>query len=262
MFGLKRLRRRRWRDQPFPDAWRTVMEKNVPYYRLLDPAEQKELQGHVQVFLKEKRFEGIDGLKINDEIRVTIAAQACILLLNRETDYYPTLISILVYPHSYQVQNEKRRPDGTVEEREETRLGESWYRGEVVLSWTDVRRGSLRVSDGHNVVFHEFAHQLDSESGSNEGVPALPHFSMYPIWSEIFAREYDRLLDDLEHHRPTVLRSYGAESPAEFFAVATEAFFEKPLALRERHPDLYEQLQLYYQQDPARRFAETMQYDA
>jgi MtfA peptidase len=133
----------------------------------------------------------------------------------------------------------------------QARLGEAWARGPVVLSWDDVVRGAADVHDGHNVVLHEFAHQLDNESGDGDGAPRLPQRSMYVAWARVLGEEYAHLIDDVAHHRASVLDDYGATSPAEFFAVATECFFEKPTALKRRHPALYAQLQLFYQQDPA-----------
>jgi Mlc titration factor MtfA (ptsG expression regulator) len=253
MFRLKRERRKRVRRCPFPSEWLEILERNVAYYRLLTPDEQAELRGHIQVFLDEKRFEGCGGLEVTDEIRVTIAAQACILLLHRETDYYPRMQTILVYPHRYVADAKLRLPDGTVLEGVHTRLGESWYRGPVVLSWDDVCRGAADVHDGHNVVFHEFAHQLDSESGANEGAPVLPRRSMYLAWARVLGHEYEHLIDDLKHHRRTFIDAYGATSPTEFFAVVTEAFFEQPVQLKRRHPELYDQLATFYQQDPVAR---------
>jgi Mlc titration factor MtfA (ptsG expression regulator) len=225
----------------------------VAYVGTLSEAGRRALCGHIQVFLAEKRFEGCGGLEITDEIRVTIAAQACVLLLNLETDYYPTLRAILVYPHEYVARGARRQPDGTVIEGPEARAGESWFRGAVVLSWNDVMRGAADIDDGRNVVFHEFAHQLDSESGANEGAPALGRRSRYLAWARVLGREYRQLQADLEHHRRTLLDAYGATSPAEFFAVVTEAFFEQPVALRRRHAALYDQLASFYGQDPAAR---------
>ncbi len=262
MFGLKHKKRQRIRNRPFPQKWGEILEKHVAYYHRLTPEDQAELRGHIQVFLAEKDFEGCGGQEINDEIRVVIAAQACILLLHRETDYYPTLGSILVYPHHYFSNATRRLPGGLVAEGVQGRLGESWYRGPVVLSWDDVRRSAHDHNDGQNVVFHEFAHQLDSESGANEGAPLLPRRSMYIAWARVLGSEYQHLINDLQHHHKTDLDAYGATNPAEFFAVVTEAFFEKPIQLKHRHPSLYEQLNLFYQQDPARRFAGTKGVDS
>ncbi|MFH2056927.1 MAG: M90 family metallopeptidase [bacterium] len=253
MFGLKSRRRRRWRSEPLPPEWIEIIERNVPCYRYLKAAERLELHGHIQVFLHEKEFEGCEGLEVTDEIRVTIAAQACVLLLHRETDYFPMMTSILVYPHHYFAHTVKRQPGGLVQERMQGRLGESWLRGPIVLSWDDVLRGAADPSDGHNVVFHEFAHQLDSESGAMEGAPSLPEATMYTAWARVLSNEYKSLLADLQRHHQPLIDAYGATSPAEFFAVVTEAFFEKPLQLKSRHPELYEQMRIFYQQDPASR---------
>jgi len=208
----------------------------------------------IHVFLAEKSFEGADGLAVGDDVRVMIAAQACLLLLHRDTDFYPGLRSIVVYPRGFVVETEEELDDGTVIEGQEERSGESWYRGSVVLAWDDVLGGAATMRDGYNVVIHEFAHQLDNESGQIDGAPNLGGRARYREWASVFTPEYERLIDDVAHHRKTVLDKYGATHPAEFFAVATETFFEKPRALRRRHPELYAQLMAYFQQDPAVRF--------
>jgi Mlc titration factor MtfA (ptsG expression regulator) len=232
-----------------------MMERNVPYYRQLTPDERKELHGHIRVFLHEKDFEGCGGLEITDEIRVTIAVQACILLLHRKTDYFPLLSSILVYPSHYFAFSSRRLTGGLVREGIEARQGESWRRGPIVLSWDDVLHGAADPNDGHNVVFHEFAHQLDGESGANEGIPKLPNPTMYTAWARVLGNEYGKLLDDLKRHHRHLIDDYGASSPAEFFAVVTEAFFEKPRQLKSHHPELYAQMVSFYRQDPGLRSA-------
>ena len=196
-------------------------------------------------------FEGCGGLELTDEIKVTIAAQACLLLLHRETDYYPRLITILVYPHAYVAKSVEPIGGGVVLEGETARLGEAWKDGVVVLSWDDVRQGASDLHDGHNVVLHEFAHQLDQQDGSADGAPILEHRSQYVTWARVLSDEYEQLRRDTEQGRKDVLDEYGATNPAEFFAVATECFFEKPIPLRRKHPQLYEELKAYYRQDPA-----------
>src|SRR5207302_9345910 len=161
---LKQRRRQRLRAQPFPPAWRSIITGNLPIFRRLPPEDQAELLGHVQVFLAEKHFEGCSGLELTDEIRVTIAAQACLLLLHRKTDYFPQLLTILVYPSAYMV--EERRPvnEHVWEEGTTSRLGETGLRvGSMVIAWDAAKSGAADPSDGRNVVFHEFAHQLDFE---------------------------------------------------------------------------------------------------
>lgn len=248
---LTRRRREALRRRPVPAAWRAIIEKNVPYAARLSAQDRDELAGHVNVFLAEKRFEGCGGLQITDEIRVTIAAQACVLLLHRHTDYYPNLASILVYPSTYVVPAGRRTADGFVADEPEARLGESWGRDVVVLAWDSALSGAADVHDGHNVVLHEFAHQLDQESGAGNGAPVLPRRSMYAAWTRVLGHDFDKLVQDVGHNHRTLIDQYGATNPAEFFAVVTETFFEKPRRLRSKHPELYRLLQQFYCQDPA-----------
>ena len=249
-FG-KRRRRSRLRGQPFPPEWLHIIERNFPFYAKLPPEDQRELQGAIQIFLAEKHFEGCAGLEITDEIRVTIAAQACLLLLHRENDDYPRLETILVYPSAYMAPSAEELPGGLVEEGLSARLGEASPHGVVVLSWDDVRRGAADIHDGHNVVLHELAHQLDQEDGASQGLPVLERPSTYVAWARVLGGAYAELRDEIARGQSTVLDAYGATNPAEFFAVATECFFEKPQALQRRHPELYEQLKQFYRQDPA-----------
>ena len=250
---LKRRRRQRLRTQSFPPAWRSIITRNLPIFRRLPSEDQIELLSHVQVFLREKHFEGCGGLELNDEIRVTIAAQACLLLLHRKTDYYPKLTSILVYPAGYTAY-EKRPFAGNVwEEGGENRLGQTGRRlGSLVLAWDDVKRGAADPSDGTNLVLHEFAHQLDFEDNASDGAPALATRAEYLAWARVMNREFRALCDADRAGTPTVLDRYGATNPAEFFAVATEAFFERPRVLRARHPELYAAFARFFRQDPIR----------
>ncbi len=217
----------------------------------LSDADREELKGHIQVLLAEKRFEGAGGLTMTDEVRVTIAAQAAVLLLRRETDYYPGLSSIVVYPDEYLAPFEEVDETGVVTEGSDQRSGESWEEGTLVLSWEDVLMGGAEGEYPYNVVLHEFAHQLDAEDGGASGIPLLGSRAARRMWTRTLRAGYERLQDDVRRGRKTVLDPYGAESPAEFFAVATECFFETPVTLQERHPELYSELVRYYRQDPA-----------
>jgi Mlc titration factor MtfA (ptsG expression regulator) len=250
---LRNRRRKRLRATPLPDAWWAIIDRRIPAIAALPPQARNELAGIVQVLLAEKQFLGAGGLEITDEIRVTIAAQAALLLLGRDTRYYPTLHTIYVYPSAYASTAQRRNPDGTITESLQPRLGESWHRGALVLSWSDVLRGSADPADGHNVTLHEFAHQLDSEWGGMEGAPALPSAAHFRDWARVLGDEYGSLLADLHAGHHTLLDPYAATNPAEFFAVATELFFERPLAMRAQHPALYAQLAEFYHQDPAPR---------
>jgi Mlc titration factor MtfA (ptsG expression regulator) len=254
ILGLfRKLRRKRLRERPLPFEWQTILDRNVPYLRRLLPEERRKLEGDIQVFIAEKNFEGCGGLEITDEIRVTIAAQACILLLNLSHDYYSNLTSIVVYPSSYLVPIQTVLPGGAIWEVDEAREGEAWKYGTVVLSWDGVRHRAAGMDDGHNVVFHEFAHLLDQEDGEAGGTPILPSRRRYASWARILGDEYEALLDSIHQHQPTLIDQYGAKGPAEFFAVVTECFFEKPVELREEHPELYEEMKAFYRQDPAAR---------
>ncbi len=251
MGWFKRRRREETAAGAFPSEWLSIIERNVPYYGRLTEADRTELQRHILIFLSEKRFEGCRGLQITDEIRLTVAAQACILLLHRRTDYYPGLKTILLYPEAYVARARRRIEGGLIAEGEEVRLGESWRRGSVVLSWDDVRRGAADIQDGQNVVFHEFAHQLDSSAGRGDSSEVLRRRSSFIAWARVLGANYEQLRRDVDAHRPTVLRAYGAVSPAEFFAVATEVFFERSGELAKKHPELYRELKNFYHQDPA-----------
>jgi hypothetical protein len=250
MLGFRERRRRRLREAPFPSAWLAIVERNVALYRHLPGKDRSELLGHIQVFLAEKKFEGCGGLEMNDEIKVTIAAQACVLLLHRDAHYYPRLRSILVYPHAYVAKSAERLPGGIVSEGASARLGESWVGDLVVLSWDDARSGASDLASGHNVVLHEFAHQLDQEDGVADGAPVLERRNEYVAWARILSGEFEQLRSEAARGLPTDLDPYGATNAAEFFAVATEAFFTKPGRLKRKHPELYEELRSFYKQDP------------
>lgn len=237
--------------------------RNLPFFRRLPTEDQIELLGHVQVFLAEKHFEGCGGLILTDEIRVTIAAQACLLLLHRETDYYPELISILVYPSGYSAY-EKRHLEGPIwEEGSKDQLGHTGRRLQVmVLAWDAAKYGAADPSDGKNLVLHEFAHQLDFENYATDGAPALATKAEYRAWARVMNREFKALRAAEEARLPTLLDTYGAQDPAEFFAVATEAFFERPRALRAQHPKLYAELARFFRQDPVQYSAESVTTDS
>ena len=238
----RRNQRRRALAAAFPADWLATIRRNIPPYSKLPPEMQQQVQDYTQEFLYGKSFEGCGGLVLNDEIRVTIAAQASLLLLNRKVRCYPRLYSVLVYPSAYVVKSET--------DENSVRLGESWRTGSVVLAWDSVQHGAANFADGHNLVIHEFAHQLDQEDGSGDGAPILDGGSSYVAWARVLSQEYERLRKRVGKGRKTVMDAYGASHPAEFFAVASEAFFEKPRQLHSKRPELYDELRKFYQVDP------------
>jgi hypothetical protein len=251
MFDFFKSRRREGlRKEPLTGAQRAFLTKNVRYLTTLADEDRKEHEGLVQIFLAEKSFEGCGGLELTEEIKVTIAGLACILLLHRETDVYPGVEAILVYPSAYRASN-RTNEGGVVIDGEQARLGESWTRGVVVLAWDHVGSVAAQPSAGQNVVLHEFAHQLDGEDGAMDGAPDLGARAKYTSWAHVLGDEFGELSRRVHAGRGSDIDSYGATNPAEFFAVVTEMFFEKPRAMKQRHRDLYDELAAFYRQDPA-----------
>ncbi len=248
---LVERRRERLRALPFPAAWRRIIARRVPYFRTLPADLQLQLKKHILVFLAEKPFIGCGGIVVTDEMRVTIAAQACLLILNRRTDYFPKLRQILVYPDAFVVDRVQADGSGVMQERRHALSGESWSQGQVILSWQDTLEGAAVVDDGRNVVIHEFAHQLDQEAGHANGAPLLGRRERYARWSEVLGAEFDALAQRVLAQQPSLISDYGATDPAEFFAVVTEVFFEQPQRLAAQHPALYRELAGFYRVDPA-----------
>lgn len=253
MFGFKQWRRKRLLNKPFPDEWLPILQKHVPYYQHLPGKLQQKLLGLTHIFIKEKTFEGCAGLEITDKIRVSIATQASILVLGTEdlSYFYEDLRSVLVYPKKYVAKVKQRNNGIFVEEGYEQRHGEAWSHGYVVLAWDEVQNGASDIHDGQNLVFHEFAHQLDYELGATQQIGQNDDDSHYQSWANIIGREYQNFLSSIEQNQQLLIDEYGATNPAEFFAVVTELFFEKPRALKNKHPQLYGQFKEFYQQDPA-----------
>ncbi len=250
---LTERRRRSILADPFPPAWSEILNTDTPFYSDLTSEEQSRLRDLIQIFIAEKNWEGCGGLALTEEIKVAIAAQACLLILNLDREIYPNVESILVYPAGFTAKQKSINPDGTMEEAPYGLLGEAWLTGPIILSWADARDGALNQTDGHNVVYHEFAHKLDMRDGSADGVPRLEEDAQYETWANVMSAEYADLVKRAEHGDKSLLDSYGSVSSAEFFAVATECFFEKAVRMRETHPDLYKVLSGFYRQDPADR---------
>ena len=227
----------------------SILEKNFPLYGKMPDDVQRRLGGYVNAFVEEKSFETCGGLgALTDEMLVTVAAQACILLLNGKFGVFDSMQSVLLYPNAYDV-NDSGTRSGLVRKKTR-RLGESWSTGSVVLSWAHVLSGPATSNDGRNLVIHEFAHQLDQCDGNADGAPALFSREERIKWAGVFRDAYQLHGKYMKAGKKLVIDEYGATNPAEFFAVATETFFEKPKKLSERYPKVYERLQLFYGLDP------------
>ena len=236
------------------------MRVNVAHYCMLDDAERAELRAMMQVFLEEKHWEGCGGLDLTDEIRVTIAAQACLLQLGLPNDYYRNVESILIYPSTVVPPEHNlsvfERVDGPVAASVPL-LGQAFAQGPVILVWDAVLHGARHPEQGHNVVYHEFAHKLDMLDGAADGTPLLANRDQLAEWVAVCSHEFLRLRQLAETGHKTFLDAYGAKDEAEFFAVATEEFFDRPFALQKHAPQLYRVLSAYYRQDPAGRASRT-----
>lgn len=243
-------RRRQVTRRPFPAAWRQVLRERVPYVSRLPADLQQQLKKRMQLFLAEKPFIGCDGLEVTEEMRVTVAAQACLLLLNRGDAHFEDLRQVLLYPSAFVVDRSRVDAIGVQHEQRQVLQGESWQLGQVILSWPDALEGARVVDDGRNVVIHEFAHQLDQETGRANGAPALFGRTRRARWARVMNREYAALRRRLAAGEPTLLDPYAASEPAEFFAVASEVFFEQAPQLAEQHPALYQELAGFYRVDP------------
>ena len=245
----KSRRRRELLAQPMPERWDEILRRNFPLYNSLPDGVRKQLGGYVNAFLAEKNFEPCGGLEeVTEEMRVTLAGQACLLLLNGRNGVFERLRTILLYPDIF-VAGGGYDEDGFAEGQGQ-HLGESWSTGSVVLSWHHVLHGPEVEEDGHNVVLHEFAHQLDQIDGSADGAPTLASAAEYREWAQVFGGAYEQHQGRISRRRRLVIDDYGGTNPAEFFAVSTETFFEKPKQLKKRYPDLYNQLRKFYALDP------------
>ena len=279
--------------RPFPSEFAAILRRNVAPYQAMPPPLQQQLKRLILQFLAQKKFIGCGGLMVSDEMRVTVAAQACLLILNQSAyqrslrskvwlpwlpQVFPALGLILLYPSSFVVPRDQFGVGGVVTHASQTLAGESWNDGRVILAWDHVQQSTLSFASGHNVVIHEFAHQLDSETGHSNGAPALPSRAAYQRWSQVLGQEFERLQqvqqqqqqqqqlgqqqlgqdpggaqeDDAGLAVPlaNAIDFYGATNPAEFFAVASETFFCQPHNLAQHHSRLFEELQRYYRVDP------------
>ena len=263
----QRMRRRYLRSRPLSPQQEAILRSRLALYPYLPEARQQELQQNISLFLRDKEFVGCNGLEITEDMCVVIAAHACLLLLERDNNCYPDLRTILVYPDAY-VAEETRHHGHVRSTHLSARAGEAHYRGPVVLSWDDLQQGLANPQQGHNVAIHEFAHKLDEEDGYVDGRPPFESpeegKNWAPVMREAFAELRQRIHSvhteaeiereagrDTFTEKASVLDTYGAQSPAEFFAVATEAFFIIPTSMEAAHPTLYREMQKFYRTDPA-----------
>lgn len=263
----QRWRRHYLRSRPLTARQEQLLSSTLALFPYLPQARQQELKENISLFLRDKEFVGCDGQEITEEVRITIAAHACLLLLERPNNCYPNLKTVLVYPDSY-VAEETRHHGHIQSSHMSARAGEAHYRGPVVLSWGDLRRGLAEPQQGHNVAIHEFAHKLDEEDGYVDGRPPFEHSADGKTWAPVMREAFAELRQRLQAlhgeaargenepgaeltEKPSVLDTYGAQSPAEFFAVATEAFFIIPTAMEAAHPSLYREMQKFFRTDPA-----------
>lgn len=250
---FRNQRRRRVLAESFPEAWVRHLQRNVRHYASLTEDEQARLRDDLRVFISEKYWEAVGGLELTDEIKVTIAAQACLLTLNHEGhDFFGRVRTILVYPQPFITPHKRHGPGGVVSEGG-INSGEAWFRGPVILSWADALAGGRGHTNGRNLVLHEFAHALDMLDGLINGTPVLNDREQYAQWHRVMTDEYNRLRQSAQLGQPTLLDHYGASNVGEFFAVATECFFERPEWMHQLHPQLYGVFREYYRQDPAAR---------
>ena len=248
---------------PYPQ-WHEIM-RSVPVLSRLDQREQHRLRKLTGLFLHEKVITGAGDLVVDSSMRLTIAAQVCLLILNLDLDYFQGWSEIIVYPDSFIVQRDEYDDSGVVHETRRNLAGEAWGRGPVILSWSDAKPGTrlhgpatngpATNGPATNVILHEFAHKLDMLNGAANGMPPLHNNMVRENWTAALSQAYEKLYHQLERHHHTVIDPYAAENPAEFFAVFTEVFFEQPALLHKLYPDVYEQLSLFYRQDPLQRVA-------
>jgi len=254
VFGfLSKRRRQKLLGEPMDPAWRAIIARQCFLHAELDEELRGRHEDLIRLFLAEKTFEGCGGLAIDDRVRLTVASWATLLLLGRSFDresheaaIYPRLDSVLVYPTSFRVESEIVEEGGLVTEEDAEMLGESWSTGALVLSWRDIEEDLAHPDDGLNVVLHEFAHQLDDETGDGNGTPQLDTPEQVARWHEVLGAAYEQHWRAVERNEETVIDPYGVENPAEFFAVLTEGYFLWPDALQKEHPELFDVLGEYY----------------
>ncbi|MBG81234.1 MAG: hypothetical protein CMJ39_11085 [Phycisphaerae bacterium] len=241
-------------EKPFPEEWDAIIAADLPYERMLEDAERKHLRDLARIIIDEKHWEGCGGLEIDDRVKVVIAVQAAVLLLNWEMDIFHNVRTFLIYPGAYHQSQERQGGDGLVNSGT-VNLGEAWYNGPVIFSWKDALESAHNPGRANNVVFHEMAHTIDMLTGQTNGTPPLRDRNHYPLWHEVMTRNFQEIRKVYESGQRDVIRDYGVVNVAEFFAVCTETFFDAPVPFKKHRPELYAEFERFYGQDPAARFA-------
>jgi len=244
-------KRKKISNTEFPQKWKNTLNNKWPLYRRLPDLLKQNLHNRIKIFMVEKQFIGANGFEVFEEHRLLIAAQACLLIVNKPFEYFDKLQIIMIYPSTFVASRERMQSDGTIINESSVNSGEAWETGKIILSWDATYAGLINISDGQNVVIHEFAHLLDNTNGSANGAPLLEHANNYQQWSRIFSAAYDRLQHSVERGHKTTFNPYGTVNPGEFFAVASELFFEKSSLFQKEEPLLYQQLEKFYAVDPA-----------
>jgi len=235
---------------PFKPEWESYLVENLPIYSKLPDQHKASLRNQVSEFIPRVYWEGVNGLELTEEMIVSVASQACLLTLNMRGNPYARLKTVILFPKVFNHEGTSVDAGGTYTESRHRVAGLSYERGTVSLAWSQTEYGARFMNDGVNVVFHEFAHQLDQADGYANGAPILRRPEHYKEWCSVMEKAYAKLVDASERGKVSLLDHYGATNPAEFFAVATETFFEKPRKMYKRFPDLYEIMEQYYQLDP------------
>jgi len=252
MFNIIRNMRRRYiiKNNAIPDKlWNDTIELLRVFDRL-STGELKRLRKVTTLFLVKKTFTAVQGFELTNQMKLTIAAQACLPILNLDIDYYDGWLEIVVYPSNFVVNRNITSEEGIVSNQTSTLSGEAWSRGPVVLSWSDIELDSLTLREGHNVIIHEFSHKLDMLNGRANGMPPLHPKMERKEWTESLSKAYELLKNNLEYHYKYYINEYAATNPAEYFAVVSEYFFTAPEVLIKHRPKVYKQLVLFYKQRP------------
>lgn len=237
---------------PFPAAWQATLEREVPFYsRMPRDEDRSQLRSDIFRFVDDKTWTPFD-VDIDERKKLIIAAHACLLLNGRiDLPVYPRTREIILRSGVFGPRTQSIAPDGRLFESHEARIGEAWYRGPIVLSWGAIEPLTIAPHPAHNVILHEFAHALDHLDGHSDGTPPLESRRALAEWAEVFSREFERLRNAAEGLQSNIIDPYGATNAPEFFAVVTEAFFCRATMLNRQHPELFEQMRLFFRQDPS-----------